>query len=412
MKVAFRTDLPDAGFTGRLKVAKTEQHPQGIKTIRLSQRELAAVLEEIESLGGGEAVAQLRCEPRVPLADAAPMLIRVSHPGGSTVELVVKARNLSSMGIGFIIGSFLYAGTTVTVYLARRDGQPQAVPGRVVRCVHIRGLVHDVGVRFDKAIDLSQIVESHEDGDVQMRKAENLPQFDGNLLYIDPSPDDRDLMSFVLGRLGLVVDLAGSAEAGLEMAAKRLYDGILVDLRTRDIDAKTLPEILRKRNYPGPIVAVSVTDSPEDEAAAIDVGYSYLLSKPLRQDSTVRLAERYLRRRLRGGDAENVKPMLSQFWSDVEMRPLILRFLGRLEQNVGKMTRFLAEKNLCALEQTCGDLVSAAAGYGFPQVAELVESVKMLCNLKSPMDQITRTVEELVKLCDAAMGVRRAAESK
>ena len=393
-------------------MGKAEYQPQGIKTIRLSQRELAAVLEEIERLGGGEAVAQLRCEPRLPLADAAPILVRVSHPGGSTVELVVKARNLSSNGIGFIIGSFLYADTSLTVYLTRRDGELLTVPGRVVRCVHIRGLVHDVGVRFDKAIDLSQVIECKQGGEVKVGKADNLPQFDGNLLYIDPSPDDRDLMSFVLGRLGLAVDLAGSAEAGLEFAAKRLYDSILIDLRTRDIDARMLPEILRKRNYPGPIVAVSACDNPEEEAKALDCGYSYLLPKPLHQDSTVRLAERYLRRRLRGAGEEGAAPVLSNHWNDVEMRPLILRFLGRLEQHVGKITRSLAEQNFSALEQTCGDVISAAAGYGYPQIAEMLDAVRTLCQLKSPMDQISRSVDELVKLCATAMGIRRAAESQ
>ena len=94
------------------------------------------------------------------------------------------------------------------------------------------------------------------------------------------------------------------------------------------------------------------------------------------------------------------------------MRPLIIRFLCRLEVTVGKMVRHLSERNFDALEQVCGDVSGTAGGYGYPDLQDLISGLQLLCQVKSPIEQISRHLDELVRQTEAAMVVRQAALSK
>lgn len=374
---------------------------------------MAGVLAELDHQSGAEVGRQLRSEPRLPFGDGSPVLIRVNHPGGSSVEFVVPVRNVSSCGLGFIHGSFLYSGTPVILFLRRLTGDLMAVTGSVVRSTHVRGVVHDVGVRFDNPVDLRELLDDGDGGNslVPGRKKVVLPQFEGSVLYVDHSVDNRELMEFVLSRLGITVESSTSGAAAFEAVAKRMYDAIVVNIRLRDIDPLTMPAQLRKRSYPGPIVAVGRNDDCNDDSLIREHGYSFLLPAPLRQEGVQLMADRYLRRKLQG-PAEGAKPTLSRFWSDVEMRPLIFRFLGRLEQSLGKIARLMGEQNLDELGELCDELSASAGGYGYSEMSELMSSLQVMCSVKSPPDQIKRLIEELIRVCESAMMVKQAVQSK
>lgn len=55
--------------------------------------------------------------------------------------------------MAFLHCSFLYPGSIISATLRTRDGEQMSVTGKVVRCEHVSGRVHEVGVKLDQAID-------------------------------------------------------------------------------------------------------------------------------------------------------------------------------------------------------------------------------------------------------------------
>jgi hypothetical protein len=61
--------------------------------------------------------------------------------------------DLSPNGMAFLHCSFLYPGSTIVATLRALDGEQISVTGKVMRCEHVSGRVHEVGVKLDHAID-------------------------------------------------------------------------------------------------------------------------------------------------------------------------------------------------------------------------------------------------------------------
>lgn len=119
--------------------------------VRLSMKErhrLLSILDSEQSLRSGE---NARKSPRQAYrAATAPMV--VIQPGGSVSAYLVVTRNISAGGMAVIHGGYIHAGTECRLMLGTIDGEKVVVPGRVRRCRHIKGNLHEIGVEFLKAV--------------------------------------------------------------------------------------------------------------------------------------------------------------------------------------------------------------------------------------------------------------------
>ncbi len=129
-----------------------------VDTLRLNKRQHESLLLQLgrraAPFGGQEGRAKGRemyqVEPGV--------ILELLQPGGTSSALLVKPRDLSAEGIGFVHGAFVYTGSHCSVLLKRRDGRLVRVAGKVVRCCHLHGRLHEIGVRFGETLDLSEYV--------------------------------------------------------------------------------------------------------------------------------------------------------------------------------------------------------------------------------------------------------------
>ena len=76
----------------------------------------------------------------------------VMQPGGSVGAYLVLTRNLSSGGLAMIHGGYLHPGTKCRMMLATVHGQNVVIGGRVRRCRHIKGNLHEIGVEFNAPV--------------------------------------------------------------------------------------------------------------------------------------------------------------------------------------------------------------------------------------------------------------------
>jgi hypothetical protein len=70
------------------------------------------------------------------------------------VVFIVPTRNISQGGMSFLHGQMMYLDQPCTVDLATKDGSWLAVEGVVVRCRHIKGMIHEIGLKFSSLVNL------------------------------------------------------------------------------------------------------------------------------------------------------------------------------------------------------------------------------------------------------------------
>ena len=124
------------------------------------------------------------------------------------------------------------------------------------------------------------------------------------LLVVDQQRSARRGLKDDLGKLGYEVQEASTAEAGLEMALKGGYDGILLDVQMaiKD-DWKVLHELKGNPRTKGtPVMMLTAVRSNKDEATGLRLGASHFISKPWHPEGlalTVRVALREAQERVR-----------------------------------------------------------------------------------------------------------------
>lgn len=119
----------------------------------LNEAEKKKVVEAIKHRATHSADRRKRAEARHDASRLPDITIEVRGPSGDVQTHTVPPVDLSPGGMAFLHCSFLYPGSAISATLRTRDGEQMSVTGKVMRCEHVSGRVHEVGVKLDHAID-------------------------------------------------------------------------------------------------------------------------------------------------------------------------------------------------------------------------------------------------------------------
>lgn len=106
---------------------------------------------------------------------------------------------------------------------------------------------------------------------------------EGNWLKILVIEDEirvAALLAKGLAKAHHVVDVAGSGEDGLMMAADGHYDAAVIDVMLPDIDGFTVTEMLRQRGDHFPVLMLTARDTVGDKVTGFKSGADDYLTKP------------------------------------------------------------------------------------------------------------------------------------
>lgn len=115
------------------------------------------------------------------------------------------------------------------------------------------------------------------------------------VLVIDDEEQIRRALRSVLQARHYDVDLAETGERGLELAAERTPDIVVLDLTLPGISGLEACERLRDW-YQGPIIILSVRNADADKIAALDLGADDYLTKPFSSGELLARIRALLRR--------------------------------------------------------------------------------------------------------------------
>lgn len=245
------------------------QGHEPIETLRISDRDKQKLVEDVNR-AGGKGVQHERRALRVQYTEAKAVLTLHNESGGST-RLAVVPRNLSRRGLAFVHGRYIYVDTRCEVMLKTLGGEWKALNGVIRNCRHVSGIVHEVAVVFDEAIDLSEFVHlSPEEEMIHLQElAADLPEdsgeavkrIAGTVMVVDDFPTDRKLFGLWLGRAGFETLSASSSGDAQKHVTQHNLDLAVIDLRLGDESGLELVESLRASGFSAPIIAVSADDT-------------------------------------------------------------------------------------------------------------------------------------------------------
>lgn len=102
-----------------------------------------------------------------------------------------------------------------------------------------------------------------------------------NILLVDDSEDNLELIQYILNLAGMRVDQARNGQEGLDKALKNKYDLVLMDLQMPVMDGYEAAKILRENHYQTPIIALTAHAMKEERDKCIKLGFSDHVTKPI-----------------------------------------------------------------------------------------------------------------------------------
>lgn len=227
-------------------------------------------------------VAPKRVYTRIPFVEP---FVRVQIAGdhSSTREMVLACRNLSRGGIGLLHSSFMYPNTPATVFLPRTDGTSPGLHGRVVRVQHRGGLVHEIGIKFDKEINPREYVPGDVTDLVPSFEKVSPERLKGEVLFVLPSEELRTTVKRHLTDTSLRFRFASTVQEAVAETAKPL-DMVLVGLEMGETSGAELVKKLRTNGLNCPVALIGTPGEGIERSIVRVCGADAMVPVPLTED--------------------------------------------------------------------------------------------------------------------------------
>lgn len=117
-----------------------------------------------------------------------------------------------------------------------------------------------------------------------------------SILYLDDTPDQRNLVRMILVAEGFMVETATDGEEGLNKIKESYPDLILLDLGMPKLDGFEFMAVVKSQPETKkiPIVVVSAWTSKKHREAAIEAGAATFISKPYDLDVLTKTVREFL----------------------------------------------------------------------------------------------------------------------
>lgn len=351
-----------------------------VKTVRLSDDELKAVLDRLDAAETQAGKSKRRSE-RFDYRVKNCVVNFHSSGAGSAAFYLVPTRNISAGGMAFLHGGFVYPGTHCVIQLISKYGSWKNVEARVVRCNYVIGAVHEIGVAFSGEIDPAEFCTQA----VKTR-----------VLLAEDDASVAKIAKLFLSQLKADVDYVENGAQAVDLASQNIYDAILMDVDMPVLSGLDAVRKLREHGYSGVIVAVTSLTQPEDRDRCLNAGFDRYMPKPFDRDGIGELIE-----------SLKQEPLVSTFAQDPLMMDAVREYVTELPARVRMIEDAVRSGDRRNLEKLCRGLKGEAGVFGFEPISSAAAQVEKLLIEHGTDSDLKRHVESLMKLCYLARSAPR-----
>ncbi len=340
------------------------------RSIRLSDAEVEELLDELDRREGSR---PRQLAPPLYSYRIADLHLDLAVSSNSWTPYRVPTRWLSEEALGCLHGSFVHTGTEARAVLITPYGTWHDQEGRVARCVHVGGHVHELNIRFTHPIDLSYFC---------------LAAGTCRVLLVEDDKLVARMISAWFQQYNAEVDHVESAEAGIERVRQTQYDVIMLDMVLPDRPGWELAREVRAGGFSGRIVAMSAMDTPQTQRQAFDAGCDQFVAKPFDRTFVGELV-RSLRE----------EPILSNLHDDPTMAEFLLAFATGLPVHCRRIRKAVSQRDIQALSAEVRMLKAQGGICGYDVIAGAAAQVETALEQGAAGEDLCRRLNELLRLC-------------
>lgn len=359
----------------------------------LTPDQLQRLLDQADARDVAAPARNRRREPRIGYRKP-DVLLRVTHPGGTSVEQRVATRNLSSRGISIVYGGFLHIGTECRILLPRFLDGTETITGSVVWCCHLAGPYHSVGVRFAKPVAPSLFLDPNGCRRLATERVLNPQALRGRLLIADDQDSERALTLHHLVETRLVVVEVDNAQDAMEATRAGSFDGILCDLNLCRGQGIELVRALRHEHFAGPIILVTAEVAPERLQAAGRAGANGVLHKPCDPQQLLGM----LSECLSVADTSH-PPIVSSMANEPSLDSLIEPYMQKVRDALRQIQKALEADDVRQVRLICQMLKTSSAGVGFAEVVNAGKAAIRALDSSETLADALGEIRELQTVC-------------
>ena len=240
-----------------------------------------------------------------------------------------------------------------------------------------------VGSKFTLVISIGAIERSHLlHSEAQLPVPQGVSDFiieeqllKGHVLLAEDNRANQRLISLMLKKNGVTVDVAANGEEAVKLALQEKYDLVFMDMQMPIMDGIEAVSILRNQGYKVPIVALTANALQEDREKCFKAGCVDFVTKPIGRDDLFEVVSRYLEK------AENPlleqEPILSTILDeDSEFIDLVQRYIHELPVYQKKVEHSFIDEDWTELRSVIHQLKGTAGSYGYQVITEQAARVE------------------------------------
>lgn len=227
---------------------------------------------------------------------------------------------------------------------------------------------------------------------------ESLPDatLTGTTLLVEDNPDNQQLLSMLLRRLGVEVTLAENGRVAVEKANAEVFDLVLMDMQMPEMDGMEAVRILRAQGYKKPIVALTANAMKEDRERCLAAGCNDFLTKPVERDRFYEVVSSYMDSRDRDEfESMPITPVLLE--EDSEFINLVHKFINALPATMTQIEEAMREENWEQLKPPVHQLKGNGGSFGYDVLSDLAASMELQVLNKNP-EELSALLKEMKRV--------------
>jgi len=375
--------------------------PSPTNSVRLDAAKLNRFLDERDAMA-----AKVDSKPRRDFVRWAfrseSIPLTVVHPGGSSSVFNVACRNLSSGGMGVLHSSFMHNGTPCSVCLRDTAGKGVTIEGKIVRCVHASGTIHELGIKFGKSIDTKQFIALDPFANGFSLETVDPQNLRGTVLYVSDSPLDQSLVRHFLRETQLQLIVCATHDEGLAKAMEGM-DLILCEYTLGESKGSDFVLKARRAGLSQPILIVTADTSAATRAELINAQATAVVTKPLLQETLFRALAEFM---VLSSDSGGIASTLDDNHANVG---LLETFVDQIKQQAGQLESAIEEGNQSRARSLCLQIVGTAPVMGYQKLADLARTAELSLSKAPSISEASVPLRTLIGACQRTSARRAAA---
>ena len=209
----------------------------------------------------------------------------------------------------------------------------------------------------------------------QEELATNTDKFIGKVLLAEDNRDNQRLLTHIIKKLGVSVDVADNGKNALTMAVEYDYDLIFMDMHMPVLCGLDAVKQLRERDYQKPIAALTANAMQKDKDECLNAGCDDFLTKPIDRKELYRVVSKYLEKDV---SIEKSEPKIISeiIESEPELVDLVAKFCDGLPGHYELIKQFEQESNWSELKHIIHQLKGTGGGMGFPIISKIAGKIQ------------------------------------